>query len=62
MKYMEVCFDRLHLILFICSIFLFLQKNCLEWKGQIFKKIYVSKITQHEEKFFHLVFLFKYGT
>ena len=23
-----------------------------EWKGQRFKKIYVRKITQHEEKFF----------
>ena len=27
-----------------------------EWKGQIFKKIYVRKITQHEEKFFQLSF------
>ena len=25
-----------------------------EWKGQRFKKIYVRKITQHEEKFFQL--------
>ncbi len=27
-----------------------------EWKGQIFKNIYVRKITQHEEKFFQLSF------
>ena len=27
-----------------------------EWKGQRFKKIYVRKITQHEEKFFQLSF------
>ena len=27
-----------------------------EWKGQRFKKIYVKKITQHEEKFFQLSF------
>ncbi len=26
--------------------------DCQEWKGQRFKKIYVGKITQHEEKFF----------
>ena len=26
--------------------------DCQEWKGQRFKKIYVRKITQHEEKFF----------
>ena len=25
--------------------------GCQEWKGQRFKKIYVRKITQHEEKF-----------
>ncbi len=27
-----------------------------EWKGQRFKKIYVRKITQHEEMFFKLSF------
>ncbi len=27
-----------------------------EWKGQRFKKIYVRKTTQHEEKFFKLSF------
>ena len=27
-----------------------------EWKGQRFTKIYVRKITQHEEKFFQLSF------
>ncbi len=27
-----------------------------EWKGQRFKKLYVRKITQHEEKFFQLSF------
>ncbi len=26
--------------------------DCHEWKGQRFKKIYVRKTTQHEEKFF----------
>ncbi len=30
--------------------------DCQEWKGQRFKKIYVRKITQHEEKFFKLSF------
>ncbi len=30
--------------------------NCQEWKGQRFKKIYVRKTTQHEEKFFKLSF------
>ncbi len=30
--------------------------DCQEWKGQRFKKIYVRKITQHEEKFFQLSF------
>ncbi len=30
--------------------------DCQEWKGQIFQKIYVRKITQHEEKFFQLSF------
>ena len=28
--------------------------DCQEWKGQRFKKIYVRKTTQHEEKFFKL--------
>ena len=28
-----------------------------EWKGQRFKKIYVRKITQHEEMFFKLSFI-----
>ncbi len=28
--------------------------NRQEWKGQRFKKIYVRKITQHEDKFFQL--------
>ncbi len=28
--------------------------DCQERKGQRFKKIYVRKITQHEEKFFYL--------
>ena len=27
--------------------------DCQEWKGQRFKKIYVRKITQHEESFFN---------
>ncbi len=26
--------------------------DCQEWKGQRFKKIYLRKVTQHEEKFF----------
>ena len=30
--------------------------DCQEWKGQRFKKIYVRKTTQHEEKFFKLSF------
>ncbi len=30
--------------------------DCQEWKGKRFKKIYVRKITQHEEKFFQLSF------
>ncbi len=33
--------------------------DCQEWKGQRFKKIYVRKITQHEEKFFQLSFTCK---
>ncbi len=30
--------------------------DCQEWNGQRFKKIYVRKTTQHEEKFFKLSF------
>ena len=30
--------------------------DCQEWKGQRFKKIYVRKTSQHEEKFFKLSF------
>ena len=30
--------------------------DCQEWKGQRFKKIYVRKITRHEEKFLQLSF------
>ena len=30
--------------------------DCQEWKGQRFKKIYVRKTTEHEEKFFKLSF------
>ena len=30
--------------------------DCQEWKEQRFKKIYVRKITQHEEMFFKLSF------
>ena len=30
--------------------------DCQEWKGHRFKKIYVRKITQHEEKFLQLSF------
>ena len=30
--------------------------DCQEWKGQRFKKMYVRKTTQHEEKFLQLFF------
>ena len=30
--------------------------DCQEWKGQRFKKMYVRKTTQYEEKFFKLFF------
>ena len=30
--------------------------DCQEWKGQRFKKIYLRKITQHEENLYFCIF------